>query len=316
MNRISLYFTYCFLFILISCASKTKTNDDNWCDQTLREQFSTLKEVKTTSTWFKVYEVDINTYAIAEPYNFQEVISYLILGNKKVLLFDSGMGMSSIKNVIKQITSLPVTVVNSHTHYDHIGGNYEFDTILAMNTEFTKARAKNGMDHNFVKHEVTNDAFCKDKLPELDIENYHINPFQISEFIEDGFTIDLGNRILEVIAVPGHTIDAIALYDKTNGFLWTGDTFYKGPIWLFDEGTDLKAYQNSIQKLSTLAPNLKKIFPAHNTPLANSVRLVELTNAFQSVISGNKTPEVNDDETSALFEFEHFSFMIRRNLLK
>ena len=58
-------------------------------------------------------------------------------------------------------------------------------------------------------------------------------------------TSRLGDRLLEIIATPGHTPDAIALLDKQNGLLFTGDSFYVGPIWLFRPETDLDAYVES-----------------------------------------------------------------------
>lgn len=287
----------------------------------MRAQFATLKELSTQQDWFKVYEVGRNVYAIAEPYNFQEIISYLIIGKEKALLFDTGMGLSSIATVVKELTDLPVTVLNSHTHYDHMGGNYEFDQVLGMNHPYTQSRADNGMSHAIVQHEVTTEAICLDHLPYLDTANYHIKPFEISAFVEEGSIIDIGGRSLEVIAVPGHTPDAIALLDKANGYLWTGDTFYEAPIWLFDPETDLKVYQQSIAKLGKLAPALNTVFPAHNTPVASPERLTELVEAFDKVLSGEKkavnsgeSDHVSDD--ALLFEFEHFSFMIRRDLLK
>ncbi len=145
--------------LLIFCLALITGNEifsqeEDWCDNLPREQFSSLKEIRTSSDWFKVYQVDQDVFAIAEPYNFQEVISYLILGDEKALLFDTGMGMQSIKSVVRELTSLPVIVMNSHTHYDHIGGNYEFDTILAMNTQYTIGRSEHGMDHSIVCHEV------------------------------------------------------------------------------------------------------------------------------------------------------------------
>ncbi len=311
--------TILILFLLfISCTTKIKNTSTktNWCNQSPRSQFSSLKEINTSSDWFKIYEVGTNTYAIAEPYNFQEVISYLIIGQEKALLFDSGMGLSSIAKVVKEITTLPVTVLNSHTHYDHIGGNFEFINILAMNTNFTKNRSENGLSHDFVKHEVTGKALCLEKLPKLDTTSYQINAFPISKFVGDGSTIDLGNRTIKIIAVPGHTPDAIAILDERNGYLWTGDTFYEGPIWLFDEGTDLNLYKQSIKKLSELSSKLNKVFPAHNTPVAKPIRLLELEKAFESVLKGIKKPkENNQDDTSSTFEFDHFSFMIRSDLL-
>ncbi len=292
----------------------------SWCNQPLREQFNSLKKVKVKSSWFKVFEVGHGVYAIAEPSNFQEVISYLILGEEKALLFDSGMGLSSIKKVVKQLTNLPLTVINSHTHYDHIGGNHEFDNILAIDLPYTIGRAKNGMSHDFVKHEVTKEAICLEKSPNKDTANYHIKPFKIKGFIKEGYIFQLGNRTLEIISVPGHTPDAIALYDKASGYLWTGDTFYEGPIWLFDPETNLFDYQQSIQKIANISGQLSKVFPAHNTPIADPKRLKDLNQAFHQIMIGEKKAENSTEskhviDAALLFKFEGFSFYIRKNLL-
>lgn len=307
--------------LLVQCGPKAAQESHLWCDQELRAQFTTLTERPTSQDWFKVYKVGTGVYAIAEPYNFQEIISYLILGTEKALLFDTGMGLSSIASVVKELTDLPIVVLNSHTHYDHMGGNFEFDNIMAMNTPYTLNRAKNGISHDFVQHEVTTEAICLNHLSGVDTANYHIKPFNISRFIEDGSLINIGDRSLRVITVPGHTPDAIALLDEANAYLWTGDTFYEAPIWLFDDETDLKVYQHSIAKLGRLAGRLNTIFPAHNTPIAAPERLTELVNAFDAVITGKKQALSAEESThvpenAALFEFKHFSFMIRKDLLK
>lgn len=101
-----------------------------------------------------------------------------------------------MKTVVKELTKLPVTVLNSHTHYDHIGGNHEFEQILAMNTTFTKDRAKNGVPHGMVQHE----ALCLKKIPQLNTAKYRIRPFRITTYVEEGTLIDLGHRKLKVIA--------------------------------------------------------------------------------------------------------------------
>jgi glyoxylase-like metal-dependent hydrolase (beta-lactamase superfamily II) len=287
----------------------------NWCDKELRPALKTLKEIKTNRDWFKVYFVGDSVYAIAEPYNYQEIISYLIVGKQKALLFDTGMGLDSISLLAKELTTLPITVLNSHTHYDHIGGNNEFENVIAMNTAFTKKNAANGYSHDIMKGEVTPEAFCIKHLPNADTARYAIKPFTISRFINDGDTINLGEKILTVIAAPGHAPDAIALYDERAGYLWTGDSFYEGPIWLFAEGTDLAAYEKSIQKLSMLVPKLKYIFPAHNTPVAEPKELVEANTAFQEIKNGTKKGKENADETM-LFEFGKFSFLIGKDNLK
>ncbi|MEN9701240.1 MAG: hypothetical protein RIR55_555, partial [Bacteroidota bacterium] len=104
------------LFISFEAYNQTTTNI---CNNPLRASLNKLPEIKTKSKWFKVYRVGDNVLAIVEPYNFEEAISYLILGNNKALLFDTGIGVDSISLVVKQLTKLPILVINSHSHYDH-----------------------------------------------------------------------------------------------------------------------------------------------------------------------------------------------------
>lgn len=293
----------------------------DWCAQPVREVFRELPEIAVPGDWFKVYEVGDSVYAIAEPYNFQEVISYLILGQERALLFDTGMGLDSISPIVKALTPLPVTVINSHTHYDHIGGNYEFDRVLALPTEYTRHWAAQGWTHEQVKGEVTPEALCMHHLAHPDTANYHIKPFKIAPFLADEQVIDLGQRQITVLSVPGHTPDGIALLDRQAGYLWTGDVFYEAPIWLFFDGTDLDAYETSIQRLAAISPGLRKVFPAHNTPVAEPVRLVELVRAFEQVVSGAKKPLAQEPGSSTegseadTYAFDHFSFLIRRDFL-
>jgi len=82
------------------------------------------------SQWFTKKQIKPNILAIAEFEHSEEVISYLILGNNKALLFDTGLGIKNIKEVILNITSLPIVVLNSHSHFDHVGGNKLFEKIL------------------------------------------------------------------------------------------------------------------------------------------------------------------------------------------
>ena len=296
---------------LLACNNhdQLKPNQYNWCDQPLRPALLKLKELKSSRPWFKVYEVDDNVYAIAEPYSFQEIICYLILGKRRTLLFDTGMGMDSLSPLIKELTHLPVTVLNSHTHYDHIGGNFEFKDILAMNTVYTRYNATNGWSHQQVNLEVRPDAFCQKKLPSLDTAKYAVKPFAISSYINDGYKIDLGDIKLKVIAVPGHAPDAIALYDSLHGYLWTGDSFYEGPIYLFGKDTDLKAYHQSIALLAQLAIKCNKIFPGHNTPLVAATELINASKEFEELYNGDRKGELQKDG-NILFKSVDFSFLI------
>ena len=276
--------------------------------------FKKLPEIKTSSNWFKVYKVGKNVLAIIEPYNFEQAICYLILGKNKALLFDTGLGVDSISVIIKQLTKLPTIVLNSHTHYDHIGGNYEFENILSLNTAFSNKHAEDGWNHNDVKHEVTVESICLQKIPQLDTANYSIRPYKISKYITNGEIIDIGERQLKVISVPGHTPDAIVLYDKKNKYLWTGDTYYDGPIYLFANETDLIAYKKSVAKIFKLVPKLKMIFPSHNTPISETQRLVELKINFNKIINGNRK-NIKYVGNTVIFDFKHFGFKINKEKL-
>jgi len=116
-------------------------------------------------------------------------------------------------------------------------------------------------------------------------KNHTGRPYKISKRINDGFVFDLGKRDIEVIHVPGHTPDAIALIDREQGLLWTGDTFYVGPIWLYAPETDLAAYNRSLDRLLLELPNLKALLPAHNTPWVEPEFLRRVKRAFSKVLS-------------------------------
>lgn len=255
--------------------------------------------------------MESDIYAIYEPNNFQEIISWLILGTRRALLFDTGMGMSQISSVVVELTDLPVTVINSHTHFDHIGGNAEFNDILSTDTEYSRQSAR-GIPHADVAQEVAPDAFCGERLiTPIDTAKFHVRPFNSTGTIRDGSIIDLGGRRIEVLRVPGHTPDAVSLLDRDRGFLWTGDTFYAGPIWLYFPGTDLDAYEESITRLAALAPSLTNVFPGHNTPMANPELLPSVRDAFKEVRAGAASFVEQDDELVE-YQFTGFSFLMRR----
>ena len=289
-------------------APESRAATAGFCSNVPRGQYADLERVEIADDWFEVYRVAPRVYAIYEPHQFQEVISYLILGDEGALLFDTGMGISSIRALVSGLTDLPVTVLNSHTHMDHVGGNAEFERVLALDTEFTRARAL-GRGNADVRGEVHESALCRPLPAGVTEDSYHTPAFEIDAFVGDGDTIDLGGRTLEIIGAPGHTPDAIVLLDREAGFLWTGDSFYEGPIWLFAPETDLEAYRTSVARLAELVPGLTTLFTAHNTPVAPPSRLLELHDAveamFEGIAVGNRLRDGGVE-----FVFEGFSIMV------
>jgi glyoxylase-like metal-dependent hydrolase (beta-lactamase superfamily II) len=307
VNKVLFYFTSVILSASAIGCNQSTEKGSRWCDDLPRPIHDSLK-TSYSNYWFEVYRVQDDIYAIYEPYQWQEVISYLIIGDSVALLFDTGNGIGNIKEVVESITTLPVRVLNSHSHFDHVGGNADFSFIYGMDTEFTHGRML-GRTHEQVADEVSPAALCKALPDGVKAEDHHIRRYDIDEIVSEGSVIDLGTRKLKVISIPGHTPDAIGLLDEQNGLLWTGDTFYKGPIWLFAKETDLVAYKNSIERLATLAPSLRYVLPAHNSPLAEPQLLVYLKQALDDIERGVAKGTINSDGRR-VYSFSGFSILM------
>lgn len=128
---------------------------EHWYDALPRPAYASLERVPVTEDWFEVYRIQPDLYAIYEPGHFQEVISYLITGSEKALLVDTGLGMGNIRKVVEELTSLPVLVMNTHTHFDHIGGNALFDTVYAPDHPEARRRLSAGATAAELAAEVT-----------------------------------------------------------------------------------------------------------------------------------------------------------------
>src|SRR5258708_24952993 len=121
--------------------SATAAQQAQWCKNLPRPAYSKLERVPTADPWFEVYKIRPGVFAIYEAHQLEEVISYLIIGRDKALLFDTGMGISNIQAVVAGLTKLPVSVLNSHTHNDHVGDNWRFTDGYGMESGFTPAKA-------------------------------------------------------------------------------------------------------------------------------------------------------------------------------
>ena len=291
-----------------SLRAQSKNDKPDWCKPLPRPEYKSLQRVLPDDPWFEVYKVAPQTFAIYEPHQSEEVISYLIVGQKQAVLFDTGMGIADIKKVVSRLTSRPVVVLNSHTHDDHVGGNWQFNYVFGMDTAFTRENAKGSTAD--AQAEIAPGEICGSLPKGFDPKTYRTKPWHVSFFIHDGFKVKLGGRTVEVIATPGHTPDAIALIDRDNGLLFTGDSFYPAPIWLFRPETDLAAYEKSIARLAALAPDVKMILGAHNVPVAPPTVLPALVQAFADEQAG-KAACKPAGAGKQLCTVDKFSFLLR-----
>src|SRR5438445_6768522 len=126
------------LFLSFSAAAQTSSYTPDWCKALPRPEYKTLQRVLPDETWFEIYKVAPQTFAIYEPHQSEETIAYLIVGTKQAVLFDTGMGIADIQQIVRKLTSRPIVVLNSHTHDDHVGDNSPFPFVFGMHTEFTR----------------------------------------------------------------------------------------------------------------------------------------------------------------------------------
>jgi glyoxylase-like metal-dependent hydrolase (beta-lactamase superfamily II) len=292
--------------LLLASTAFAQTNPA-WCNGPRRPELAALKKIPTASTWFDVYAVAPSVYAIHEPRQSQGAISYLIVGASQALLFDTGMGIADLRKVTTELTPLPVIVLNSHTHHDHVGGNWQFNTVSGMDTDFTRHNALGSRDE--AQHEIAPGQYCGELPTGFDPQTYETRPWKIQQYRHDGDRLDLGGRTLEILATPGHTPDAICLLDRANGLLFTGDTFYPGTIWLYRDETDLTAYASSIRRLAALAPELKIVLGAHGAPVAPPSVLPRLVAAFDAVQSGKIQPTISQGK--ARYKVDDIGFLLR-----
>ncbi len=283
----------------------------SWCNAPSAPEARGLYKVPVEDSWFVVLKAAPGVFAISEPRQAEQVNSFLIVGSVRAVLFDTGLGIGQIGPLVRQLTTLPVTVVNSHTHFDHVGGNSEFVDVRSTRSAFSAAAARGEASPELSRYaSSTLDADHICGTLSADVRRpYATRPWRVRSYVDDGDVLPLGGRQLEVIFTPGHTPDSLCLLDRQNGLLFTGDTFYSGEIYLWAAETNLEDYRRSINRLAALVPALVHLFPAHGPPIASPQRLLEVKSAF-SLVQNSSAAWTLDAEHRRLYRFGAFSFLL------
>lgn len=201
--------------------------------------------------YFVVETVDPDTYAIGEPRYYQGNYSYLILGATRAVLFDAGTGTRDIVPVVRSLTSLPVTVIPSHLHFDHVGALGRFDKTALIDAPSLRARAGEAR-LTLGRYEFL--GFSDRLRPPT---------FRVDEWWAPGSTVDLGNRRLRVLSTPGHTPTSVSLYDESRRQLFAGDFVYPGELYAFLPGASRSAYLATTRRLLAIIDPSTRIYTAH-----------------------------------------------------
>ncbi|MGT2711888.1 MBL fold metallo-hydrolase [Streptococcus oriscaviae] len=209
---------------------------------------------KTLSKMYKIKQLLPNVYVI----NSFLVMSYVVVGEKAAMILDTGYGYGDISQVVKEITTLPLYVVDTHGHVDHSGGNFFFDGptyIHEKDVELYKQHHQPSL-HRKVEESIKifkRILFWRDftsKTPaKFDEQRSQFNNFK---FIKEGDMFDLGGITGKVIEIPGHTAGSVALYFSELKLAIVSDGACDGPYLFLPESTNLTTYRSSLKKLEKL----------------------------------------------------------------
>jgi hydroxyacylglutathione hydrolase len=201
--------------------------------------------------YFAVEDLGHGTFAIGEPRYYQQNYSYLIVGLKQAILFDSGSGTRDMSRVVAGLTKLPVTVIVSHLHFDHLGGITPFGRVAMIDLPETRA-------------DVSGALFKPSRYEYMGFFDGRVAPsFRVAEWLASGAVIDLGGRTLQILSTPGHTSSSVALFDATNRRLFIGDFIYPTTLYAFLPGASLSAYQATAMMLIGVLPGDTVLWTAH-----------------------------------------------------
>ena len=275
----------------------------NWADALPRPGNQRFKQLKPASPWFELYQLNAGTLTFLEPNHEEQVISYLVLGTEKAVLIDTGMGISDIKAEVERLTDLPVIVVNTHSHLDHVGDDHRFAEVWAYDNDSEVARIERGQTHAECEMFIGPDSYRN--LPSgFDPLAYEIHPSPVTRRLSHREVIDLGARRLTVHHTPGHSPGSICLLDNRDGLLFTGDTFYPDTLYAHLEGSDFAAYSKSVEYLVTLLDQINHLCPAHCGAYAPKEMLPRVLDAFSQIIGGQVPFELIEE--TRVYQFERF----------
>lgn len=201
---------------------------------------------------------------------------YLIRGQRRDLVVDSGTGIAAMRPYLPEMRAEPIAVA-THGHYDHVGGIAEFSVRLIHEAEADDLGRADPMAvfmgslfppaiRQYLGAAAPECLVTAAPRPDFDPVSYRQVRAAPTSCLRDGDVIDLGDRRLEVLHLPGHSPGSICLLDTETRTLFSGDVVYAGG--LIDEvwpGTDRPSYIRSMRRLAEIEVSVA--LPGHDDPL-------------------------------------------------
>lgn len=255
--------------------------------------------MNATNDWYDVTQVADRSYSIDEADGYG---MSLLEGSERSVLIDAGIGVGDLRGLATDLVDTPVTVVLTHTHWDHIGAAAQFDDVLVGPAELPSDGrvAIDSLSDEFIRRPTrftTRWSDAGNEFPsDFDPDEYAVEPFDASAVpVADG--IDLGDRTLEVYPLPGHSPGHLGLLDPETNVLYGGDIvhFDQGLYAMFED-CDLEAYVESFARLRDLRDegSFDVLATSHNEPISgDDLSLIdELHRGLREIVDGEREYEV------------------------
>ena len=248
--------------------------------------------LQTADHWFELRRLSDDITFLWEPHvaPLLRCNIWHVRGRDRDLIIDTGMGICSLREFAKDILDKPVSAVATHAHIDHIGGHHEFEECIAHRLEAEGLRSAAG-DYTLADLGFDPEDMGTLRIPQVegykiegamitalpsadyDIHSYRLRPARVTRAVEEGDVIDLGDRIFEVLHLPGHSPGSIGLLERRTETLFSGDAIYDGALIDNLHHSSLADYVRTMRRLLELP--VKTIHAGHE-PSFGRDRLVEL----------------------------------------
>ncbi|MFD9721721.1 MBL fold metallo-hydrolase [Streptomyces sp. NPDC059076] len=251
--------------------------------------------------WYTVTPVDESLTLIQEPHvdPLLSANTWHLRGTRHDLLIDAGLGVASLRDALPDLFGErePVVVL-THAHLDHMGSAHEFAECWAHPAEPVDTPGRGSLLARVVNDTLGGDPDGAAELPpvlinalptaDYDPLAYRLRPASITRQLEEGDTIDLGDRQLRVLHLPGHTPGSIGLYDEERRVLFSGDVLYDDELLDTLAGSDIGQYIATMKRLRRLDIDL--VHAGHGASFG-AERMREIIDAYLLFRGGQAPPE-------------------------
>jgi len=240
--------------------------------------------------WFRVWEDQPGVWIIEEPLHSEEVKSYLVLGRERAALIDTGMGVGDIRQLVEEITPLPISVIQSHAHNDHIGGAWQFEDVGIHPSEADDLAA--GQSAARLANWFADSEMSGPLPSSFNPVGYSIPGKTPTRTYDNGDVVELGGRSLEVIHAPGHSRGGLVLLDRANRALYSTDVVYLRSLYLLNPDSSIPDYVATLERLSGLIPELDRLYPSHGpSPIAPQL-ILPMLEGMREIAAGRQPDQI------------------------